>query len=92
VRNSIGNFIEVYVNAPLAICEKRDVKGLYQKARAGQIKNFTGIDHPYEPPLNPTVECCTDLETIEESANKVLQKMTELGYITALSEKTNNLY
>lgn len=92
VRNSIGNFIEVYVNASLDICEKRDIKGLYQKARAGQIKNFTGIDDPYEPPLNPTLECRTDLETIEESANKVLLKMAELGYINALSEKTNNLY
>ncbi|WP_039990628.1 adenylyl-sulfate kinase [Fischerella thermalis] len=92
VRNSIGNFIEVYVNASLDICEKRDIKGLYQKARAGQIKNFTGIDDPYEPPLNPTLECRTDLETIEESANKVLLKMAELGYINALSKKTNNLY
>jgi adenylylsulfate kinase len=92
VRNSIGNFIEVYVNASLDICEQRDVKGLYQKARTGQIKNFTGIDDPYEPPLNPTIECRTDLETIEESANKVLLKMAELSYITALSEKTNNLH
>lgn len=81
VRERIGNFIEVYVNAPLAICEQRDVKGLYKKARAGVIKNFTGIDDPYEPPLNPEVECRTDLESLEESVAKVLAKLHDLGYL-----------
>lgn len=81
VRHKIGNFVEVYVNAPLAICEKRDVKGLYKKARAGEIKNFTGIDDPYEPPLTPEVECRTDLESVEESVSKVLVKLQELGYL-----------
>lgn len=81
VRERIGNFLEVYVNAPLAICEQRDVKGLYKKARAGEIKNFTGIDDPYEPPLNPDVECRTDLETIDESVAKVLAKLKFLGYL-----------
>src|SRR4028119_694435 len=61
VRHRIGNFVEVYVNAPLEVCEKRDVKGLYKKARSGEIKNFTGINDPYQPPLNPEVECRTDL-------------------------------
>jgi adenylylsulfate kinase len=75
VRNKIGDFIEVYVNAPLTICEQRDVKGLYKKVREGQIKNFTGIDDPYEPPLNPDIECRTDEETLEESVNKVLSKV-----------------
>ncbi len=81
VRQKIGNFVEVYVNAPLEVCEQRDVKGLYKKARAGEIKNFTGIDDPYEPPLNPEVECRTDLETLEESVSKVLGKLRELGYL-----------
>ncbi len=81
VRQRIGDFVEVYVNAPLAICEQRDVKGLYKRARAGEIKNFTGIDDPYEAPLNPEVECRTDQETIDESAFKVLAKLQELGYL-----------
>ncbi len=81
LRQKIGNFVEVYVNAPLEVCEQRDVKGLYKKARAGEIKNFTGIDDPYEPPLNPEVECRTDLETLEESVSKVLSKLRELGYL-----------
>ncbi len=81
VRQRIGDFIEVYVNAPLEVCEKRDVKGLYKKARAGIIKQFTGIDDPYEPPINPEVECRTDQETVEESVMKVFRKIAELGYI-----------
>jgi adenylylsulfate kinase len=81
VREQIVNFVEVYVNAPLEVCEQRDVKGLYKKARAGIIKNFTGIDDPYEPPLNPEVECRTDLETVDESVSKVLAKLRELGYL-----------
>jgi adenylylsulfate kinase len=84
VRQRIGDFVEVYVNAPLEICEQRDVKGLYKKARAGEIKNFTGIDDPYEPPLNPEVECKTDQETIEESVAKVLGKLN-LDYLPVAS-------
>ncbi|WOB43922.1 adenylyl-sulfate kinase [Thermoleptolyngbya oregonensis NK1-22] len=72
VRERIGNFIEVYVSAPLAACEARDVKGLYKRARAGEIKNFTGIDDPYEPPLAPEVDCQTHLETLDESVSKVI--------------------
>jgi adenylyl-sulfate kinase len=72
VRARIPAFVEVYVNAPLAVCESRDVKGLYRKARAGVIKCFTGIDDPYEPPLHPEVECRTDLESVAESAAKVI--------------------
>lgn len=83
VRQRIGNFVEVFVNAPLAVCEERDVKGLYQRARAGEIKKFTGIDDPYEPPLNPEVECQTNLETLDESVAKVLTKLEELGYLPA---------
>lgn len=73
VRSKIGRFVEVFVNAPLSVCEERDVKGLYKRARAGEICNFTGIDDPYEPPLHPDVECCTHLESIEESAAKILR-------------------
>lgn len=81
VRQRIGNFIEVYVNAPLEVCEQRDVKGLYKKVRAGEISHFTGINDPYEPPLCPDVECRTDRESVAQSAHKVLAKLRELGYL-----------
>jgi adenylylsulfate kinase len=85
VRQRIGDFVEVFVNAPLAVCEERDVKGLYQKARAGEIKQFTGIDDPYEAPLNPEVECRTDQETLEESTAKVLKFLEIKGYLPSAS-------
>ncbi|MDB9373594.1 adenylyl-sulfate kinase [Nodularia sphaerocarpa] len=85
VKAQIGDFIEVYVNAPLDVCEQRDVKGLYKKARAGEIKNFTGIDDLYEIPLEPDVECKTNAESIEQSANNILNKLAELGYTNSLS-------
>ena len=81
VKQKIGDFVEVYVNAPLAVCEERDVKGLYKRARSGEIKNFTGISDPYEAPENPTIECRTDLEELEESVAKILTKLEELGYL-----------
>jgi adenylylsulfate kinase len=81
VKARIGDFVEVFVNAPLAVCEDRDVKGLYKKARSGEIKAFTGISDPYEPPLNPEVECRTDLETLDESVAKVWQALEERGYL-----------
>jgi adenylylsulfate kinase len=81
VRQRIGDFVEVFVNAPLAVCEDRDVKGLYKRARNGEIKAFTGINDPYEPPLNPEVECRTDLESLEESVAKVWQTLEEMGYL-----------
>ena len=84
VKQKIGNFVDVFVNAPFTVCEGRDVKGLYKRARAGEIKAFTGIDDPYEAPLNPDVECRTDQEDLEESIGKVFEKIKELGY---LSEK-----
>jgi adenylylsulfate kinase len=83
VREKIGDFVEVFVNAPLAVCEERDVKGLYKRARAGEIKQFTGISDPYEPPNNPEVECRTDLETLDESINKVLDYLKGAGYLAA---------
>lgn len=72
VRTGVGNFLEVFVNAPLDVCERRDPKGLYKKVRAGEISGFTGVDDPYEPPLSPEVECRTDLENIKESVDKVV--------------------
>lgn len=81
VREKIGNFVEIFVNAPLAVCEDRDVKGLYQKARTGEIKMFTGISDPYEPPTNPEIECRTDLEELDESVNKVLTYLEQSGYL-----------
>lgn len=75
VRRSLppGRFVEVYVNAPLEVCEKRDVKGLYAKARANQIKEFTGVSSNYEPPLQPEIEVRTDLLSIEQSVEKILE-------------------
>ncbi len=81
IRAMEPNFVEVYITAPLEVCEGRDVKGLYAKARAGEIKGFTGIDDPYEEPLNPEVICDTERETVEESVKKVLTKLEQLGYI-----------
>ncbi|MEO1208752.1 MAG: adenylyl-sulfate kinase [Cyanobacteria bacterium J06638_20] len=90
VREQIGDFVEVYANAPLSVCESRDVKGLYKKARAGEIKQFTGIDDPYEAPANPEVECRTDLEALEESAAKVLSYLESKGYIPSALATTAN--
>ncbi len=82
IRTISTNFIEVYINAPLLVCEQRDVKGLYAKARAGEIQHFTGIDDPYEEPLNPDVICHTSNETILESATKVIVELELQDYIT----------
>lgn len=80
-RKLIGNFVEVYVRCSIDECEKRDVKGLFKKARAGEIKGFTGVDDPYEEPLHPEVVCDTEKETSEQSAEKVIRKLEELGYV-----------
>ncbi len=81
VRAMDSNFVEVYVKAPLEVCEGRDVKGMYAKARKGEIQGFTGIDDPYEEPLNPEIICYTDRESVPESVTKILGKLEELGYI-----------
>ncbi|WP_373541487.1 adenylyl-sulfate kinase [Chamaesiphon sp.] len=81
LKQNSDKFLEVYVNSPLEVCERRDVKGLYAKARCGLIPNFTGIDMAYEVPLAPDLECQTDRETIAQSATKVLQKLVALEYI-----------
>lgn len=72
-----GEFIEVYVKCALDVCEERDVKGLYKKARAGEIKEFTGISAPYEEPANPEIVVDTGAETLEESTKKVLAYLEE---------------
>ena len=80
-REEIGNYIEVYVQASVEECIKRDVKGMYKKALAGEIKNFTGVDDPYEAPPTPEIIVDTDNETIEESVNKVQAYLEKQGYI-----------
>jgi len=72
-----NDFIEIFVNTPLEVCEQRDVKGLYKKARAGEIKNFTGIDAPFEAPLNPDVEIKTDTMSIEASVQAVYNQIID---------------
>ncbi len=73
VRKQCQNFVEVYVKASLAACEERDVKGLYKRARSGEIKNFTGIDDPYEEPDAPELIVETDVEMVEESFEKIVK-------------------
>jgi adenylylsulfate kinase len=80
-RMDAGDFIEVYVDAPLGVCEERDPKGLYKKARAGQIKNFTGIDDPYEAPVNPEIHLRTDEMSLEEEVIKVIEYLLDNGII-----------
>ena len=83
VRKMSKNFIEVFINAPLEVCEERDVKGLYAMARDGEIKAFTGIDDPYEEPSNPDIVCYTEDESVEESIAKVIAHLEKLEYIPA---------
>ncbi len=78
------NFIEVFVNAPIEVCEQRDTKGLYAKARKGEIKNFTGIDSPFELPEKAHIEVRTDLQTIEESVKQVME------YLLPMIKQNNN--
>lgn len=77
VRKLCKNFIEVYIATPLAICEKRDVKGLYAKARSGAIQNFTGISDPYEPPLKAELILNTEVLSITQSVDKILQHLNK---------------
>jgi len=79
-RNTINDFVEIYVKCSIDVVIKRDTKGLYKKAIQGEIKNFTGISDPYEEPENPELVVDTDKETPEESAQKILDKLIELGF------------
>ncbi len=78
------DFIEVFVNAPLDLCERRDPKGLYQQARAGKIKNFTGIDDPYEPPVHPELVLDSSASQPDVLAGEVLKYLESIGKIAAL--------
>lgn len=78
-----GRFVEVFVDTPLSVCESRDPKGLYQKARAGQIPQFTGISAPYEAPENPEIRLQTDGRTIDESAAEVVDWLDANGFLSA---------
>ena len=93
-RNAIGNFLEVYVNAPLRVCEARDPKGLYRRVRSGDLQGFTGIDQPYEAPLSPEVECHTDAESVPESSSKVTSSVLRYfsygDFLETLDEKSRN--
>jgi len=79
--NPAGNFVEVYCQCPLDTCEARDPKGLYKKARAGEIKDFTGLDAPYEAPENPEITASTGSEMLEESAAKVVAYLEAKGIV-----------
>ncbi len=81
VRRQIGSFVEVFVKCPIEILAERDVKGLYKKALAGEIKNFTGVDDPYEEPLSPEIVIESDTETPEQSAGRIIAKLEEMGLI-----------
>jgi len=91
VRNLMppGMFIEVFVNAPLAVCEQRDPKGLYAKARKLKIKNFTGISSPYEPPLKPEIELPTDRLTVMQAVEKILKLLEKKCRIQSKSGKAS---
>ncbi len=86
VREKIGRFVEVFVEVSLEEAINRDVKGLYKKALAGEIKGFTGVDDPYEAPLDPDVTVHTDRETPEESAARILEVLEQRGYLQAVEE------
>ncbi|MFW6196811.1 MAG: adenylyl-sulfate kinase [Thermoplasmatota archaeon] len=80
-RDMVTNFIEVHVNCPVEVCKERDVKGLYEKARKGEIDNFTGISDPYEEPEDPEIKLNTHEESVEESVQKVLDYLDDNGYL-----------
>jgi adenylylsulfate kinase len=88
VRRRIIDFVEVFVDVPLEVAAQRDVKGLYKKAFAGEIEQFTGVSDPYEPPVAPDLVLKTDEETPEESARKVIEKLEFFGYLWAPSPDT----
>jgi adenylylsulfate kinase-like enzyme len=81
-RATIGRFVEVYVNTPLDVCEGRDVKGLYKKARAGQIKEMTGVDDPYEPPEHPEIVVDTLNQSPAQSAEFIVAELDRQGWLS----------
>ena len=81
-RQEIGRFVEIYISTPLDVCEQRDVKGLYKKARAGEIKEMTGVDDPYEPPTTPEIRVDTVRLAPRDSARYILKELDRLGWPT----------
>ena len=92
VRALTKDFVEVYVKVSLETCIQRDVKGLYKKALAGEIKEFTGVSDPYEPPDHAEVICETEKETPLESAQKIVRKLEEMGYLAPLQISGDGKY
>ena len=86
VRAGVDNFVEVHVAAPLSTCAERDVKGLYAKALAGEIKNFTGVSDPYEPPLDPEIVLHTEAESVDDSVHQILAWL-EANQFTTTSDR-----
>src|SRR5438874_7450354 len=80
-RREIGDFVEVYLKCPIEVCRQRDVKSLYKLVDEGKIKNFTGVDDPYEEPENPELVIETNTESVEESVNRIFARLIELGYL-----------
>jgi adenylylsulfate kinase len=81
-----GDFVEVFIDTPLELCEQRDPKGLYKKARAGQIPNFTGVSDPYEPPENPELVIHTAQCTPQEAALQIIQELEKMSKVPALED------
>jgi sulfate adenylyltransferase len=83
VRRMVGrdHFIEVFVDTPLEVCEQRDVKGMYARARRGEISTFTGVDDPYEPPLNPEIRLDTVHASVEENAERIVEYLARQGFL-----------
>ena len=80
-RKEIRDYVLVYVKCPLDICEQRDPKGLYKRARAGELENFTGVNHPFEEPLNPDIVVETDQNTLEDNKAIILHALEKKGYL-----------
>jgi adenylylsulfate kinase len=91
-RAEISRFVEVFVDCPLEVCEQRDVKGLYKKARSGEIKQFTGISDPYEPPENPEIHLHTELENPEQDVEIILTKLRGLGLLPTDASRDSSAY
>jgi len=82
VRKEVGeDFLEVYISTPFEVCEQRDVKGLYARARAGDLKGMTGIDDPYEPPISPELEVSTTNQTPDQAADQIVKELQARGYV-----------
>ena len=76
-----GHFVEVFVDTPLSVCEERDTKGMYAKARRGEVENFTGIDDPYERPIDPEIAIDTLRHSPEENARRIVEFLIEKGFV-----------